>query len=691
MKRFIKKVGLAAIIVGLVNSPSFAATTAPETNSAAPTASAISGINQANIDTSVRVQDDFFKHVNGLWLKNATIPADKPMWGSFVELDDAVQPQLQGIIEAIAKNPNVVNGSEEQKISDLYASYMDTATIDTLGIKPLEPLFARIDALTDKSQVPALMAYFSLVGIGTPFDFAVTPDDRDSTVYAVHVSQGGLGLPDRDYYLKDDDAKLKGIRDAYLKHIEKMLSMAGDSNAAASAATILKLETALAQVQWTKVELRDPVKGYNKIETSNLNALTPEFDFKAYLTAVGVEGKVNSLIIGQPSYLTGFAKVLQDTPLDAWKTYFKWHALTANASMLPANFDSEHFAFYGTTLQGVPQQKARWKRAVGKVDGALGEAMGKLYVAQYFPPEDKARMEKLVANLLVAYKQSINKLDWMSPATKKQAQLKLSTMVTKIGYPDKWRDYSALVIAKNDLIGNSLRANEFESQYEINLLGKPINRAQWGMTPQTVNAQYDPQFNDITFPAAILRPPFFNPSADDAVNYGGIGAVIGHEISHAFDDQGSQYDEKGNLRDWWTAQDHKKFAAKTAALVKQYNAFSPLQGYNVNGELTLGENIADNSGLAIAMKAYKLSLHGKASPVIDGFTGEQRFYMGFAQVWQMKLRDEFSLVLLKTDPHSPVQFRANGTVQNQPEFYKAFGVKQGDKMYVAPKDRVIIW
>ncbi|MET3106829.1 putative endopeptidase [Oxalobacteraceae bacterium GrIS 2.11] len=682
MKRFIKKCGIAAVIVGLLNIP---------TASIANDANVVSGIDKDNIDSAVRIQDDFFRHINGLWLKKTEIPADKPMWGSFIVLDDEVQPQLKSIIDSISAKTNNVNGSDEQKISDLYASFMDTSTIETLGIKPLQALFARVDALNDKAQVPALMAYFNQVSIVTPFDFSVSPDDKDSTVYAVHLSQSGLGLPDRDYYLKDDDAKLKSVRDAYVKHIEKMLTMAGDSNAAASAATILKLETALAQIQWTKVELRDPIKGYNKIAVGDLNVLTPAFDFQSYLKAAGTDGKLSYLIVGQPSYFTGFAKVLKDAPLEDWKTYFKWHALSSNAGMLASEFDKERFAFYGTILQGVPEQKVRWKRAVGMVDGSLGEVIGKLYVAKYFPPEYKAKMESLVNNLLAAYRQSINKLDWMSPATKKQAQLKLSTMVTKIGYPDKWRDYSVLVIDKNDLVGNSLRASEFEFNYQINKLGKPINRQQWGMTPQTVNAQYDPQFNDITFPAAILRPPFFNPTADDAVNYGGIGAVIGHEISHAFDDQGSQYDEKGNLRDWWTAQDHKKFAAKTAALVKQYNAFSPLQGYNVNGELTLGENIADNSGLAIAMKAYKISLNGKPSPVIDGYTGEQRFYIGFAQVWQMKARDEFALVLLKTDPHSPEQFRANGTVQNQPEFYKAFNVKPGDRMYLSPKNRVIIW
>jgi len=681
MNRYTKNLACAVLVCGMFNAPI----------DAAPTAPLVSGISKENIDPSVRVQDDFYQYINGTWLKNTEIPADKSSWGSFNALSDAVQPQLQGIIEELAKKDHLAPGSDEQKIADLYASYLDTVTIDALGIKPIEPLFARVDALTDKNQLPALIAYFNRIGVMAPLDFSVNQDDRESTVNAVDLNQSGLGLPDRDYYLKDDDAKLKSARDAYVKHIEKMLGMAGDANPAASAQTILNIETALAKVQWTKVELRDPVKGYNKIDVAKMNELTPGFDFQNYLKAIGVEGKVSYTIVGQPSYFTGFAKVVADMPLDAWKTYFKWHVLSSQAGMLPANFSDENFAFYGTVLRGVPEQKVRWKRAIDKVNQALGESLGKSYAAKYFPPEYKAKMEKLVANLMAAYRQSINRLDWMSPATKKQAQLKLKTMVTKIGYPDKWRDYSGLTISKSDLIGNSLRSSEFETQYQIDQLGKPINRAQWGMTPQTVNAQYNPQLNDITFPAAILRPPFFNPAADDAVNYGGIGAVIGHEISHAFDDQGSQYDEKGNLRDWWTAEDHKKFAAKTAALVKQYNAFSPLPGYFVNGELTLGENIADNSGLAIALKAYKLSLNGKPSSVIDGYTGEQRLYIGWAQVWQMKMRDASTLVQIKTNPHSPAEFRGNGTLRNQPEFYRAFDVKPGDKMYLAPQDRVIIW
>ncbi|WP_206105683.1 M13 family metallopeptidase [Sapientia aquatica] len=678
---------LTVLALSLSSVTLFAAET---TATVAPTAMQ-SGISKASEDKSVRIQDDFFQHVNGTWLKNETIPADKSMWGSFVQLDEDVQPQLQSLIDSLVKNSSSATDADAQKIIDLYTSYLDTATIDALALKPLEGLFAQVDALTDKSQLPALIARFNRLGINAPYSFGIGQDAKNSTEYIASMGQSGLSLPDRDYYLLDEDAKLKSTRDAYVKHVEKMLTLAGDKNAAESAQVILKLETALAQVQWTKVELRDPIKTYNKLELSKLAALTPGYDFAAYFKAYGVDGKISVVNAGQPSFFTGFAKVVQEQPLDAWKTYFKWQVLNGYASYLPKAFDDENFAFNGTILQGTPEHKARWKRAIDEVNGDLGEALGRYYAAKYFPPEHKARMEKLVSNLLVAYKHSIEKLDWMTPATKKQAQLKLSTMVTKIAYPAKWRDYSALTIKKDDLIGNAMRANEYSTDYDINRLGHPVDREEWGMTPQTVNAQYNPQMNDITFPAAILRPPFFNPDADDAVNYGGIGAVIGHEISHAFDDEGSQFDEKGNLRDWWTKQDHKKFAVKTAALVKQYNAFSPLKGYNVNGELTLGENIADNSGLAIAMKAYRMTLNGKPSPVIDGYTGEQRFYIGFAQVWQMKARDEITLVLLKTDPHSPAEFRANGTVRNQPDFYKAFDVKPSDKMFLAPKDRVIIW
>jgi predicted metalloendopeptidase len=658
---------------------------AAATTSAKPT----SGIAIEYIDPAVRAQDDFFTHLSGKWLATTEIPADKSSWGSFAKLHEDTQPQLRAIIEQAAANPQA--GADAQRIGDFYASFMNEARLEQLGSAPLNNTLAHIAALQDKKGIPALMAQFAKLGINAPFVGGVHQDNKDSTKYVVDFYQSGLGLPDRDYYLKQDDARLAAILAKYEPHVAAMLALAGDKHASANAKAIVALETELAKVQWTPVELRDPVKAYNKVEIAKLNELTPNFDWAPYLSGLGVAGKVNYVIISQPSYLKGVSDILAATPLEAWKAYFTWKTIRTYAPYLSKAFVDENFAFYGTTLSGAKEISPRWKRGVMTVEGALGESLGKLYVEQHFPAERKARMEALVGNLLMAYKQSINKLDWMSPATKKQAQAKLAKFTTKIGYPNKWRDYSALAVSKDDLVGNVQRSNMADFNKEINKLGKPIDRDEWGMTPQTINAYYNPEMNEIVFPAAILQPPFFDASADDAVNYGGIGAVIGHEISHGFDDQGSQYDGDGNLRNWWTESDGKNFEKKTKALVAQYNAFSPLPGYTVNGELTLGENIADNSGVAIAYKAYKLSLKGKPAPVIDGLTGDQRFFMGFAQVWRSKMRDPEMIKRVKTDPHSPGQFRANGTMRNQPGFYDAFKVKKGDKMYLAPQERVIIW
>jgi len=650
----------------------------------------VSGIDKSNVDDAVRIQDDFYRHVNGNWLKSTEIPADKSAWGAFYELRDNTLPQLRGIIETAAKSADKTPGSEAQQIGDLYASYMDEQKLEALGLKPLSAEFAAVSALKDKKQIPALIAYFNKIGVGAPIDVGVHLDNKDSTKYVVDFAQSGLGLPDRDYYL-ENDAKMKEARTKYLAHVEKMLAISGDKKAASKAKEIVALETELAKIQWTKVETRDPVKAYNKEDLAALAKLTPGFDWKSYMTNAGLDGKITYAIVSQPTYLSAFNDLLKKTPLSVWKNYFAWHVLTSNASYLNKAYVDENFAFYGTALTGTPQQEPRWKRAIGLEQRAIGEGLGKLYVAQYFPPENKARMEKLVSNLQAAFLQSVDTLDWMGPETKKEAKAKLAAFTPKIGYPSKWRDYSALKIDKNDLIGNVVRANEFEFQRNVNKLGQPVDRAEWDMTPQTVNAYYNPEMNEIVFPAAILQPPFFNAQADDAVNYGAIGAVIGHEMSHGFDDQGAQYDGNGNLRDWWTKEDHERFAAKTAALVKQYGAYSPVPGYKVNGELTLGENIADNSGLAIAYKAYKISLGGKEAPVIDGLTGEQRFYLGFGQVWRGKVRDNAAIVRIKSDPHSPPEFRGNGTVKNQPGFYSAFGVKEGDAMYLAPDQRVLMW
>jgi len=648
------------------------------------------GIATEYIDPAVRPQDDFYDYLNGKWMKTVEIPADKSSWGSFAKLRDDTLPQLRGIIEkAAAGNP--AKGTDAQRIGDYYASFMDEAKLEQLGITPLNSELAKIAALKDKSELPALLAHLGKIGVNVPYDFGIHQDNKDSTKYVADIYQSGLGMPDRDYYLKPDDAKLADAKAKYLAHVEKVLEMAGDKAAVFNARSILDFETELAKVQWTKVELRDPIKAYNKVTLADMAKVAPDYDWNSYLQATGIAGKATYVIVSQPTYLKGFAEISNKTSLDTWKAYLTMHLVDAYANYLNKAFVDERFDFYGKTLSGVKEIEPRWKRGVGAIERSQGESLGKLYVAEYFPPERKARMEALVKNLLAAYKQSIDKLDWMSPKTKKEAQAKLAKFTPKIGYPNKWKDYSSLVVARDDLVGNVMRSHEVEYNRELNKLGKPIDRDEWGMTPQTINAYYNPEMNEIVFPAAILQPPFFDANADDAVNYGGIGAVIGHEISHGFDDQGSQYDGDGNLRDWWTEADHKNFAAKTRMLVNQYNQFEPIPGYHVNGELTLGENIADNSGLAIAYKAYKISLKGKKAPVIDGLSGEQRLYMGWAQVWRTKMREQQQIVQVKTDPHSPGQFRANGTLRNQPGFYDAFKVKQGDKMYLAPKDRVIIW
>ena len=668
---------------------------APEVSrqAAAPAAPApISGIDIQYVDDSVRAQDDFFKHVNGKWLATTEIPADKASYGSFDKLYDDSQEQLRSIVEGL-QTSTAPKDPDQQRIADLYASFMDEPALEGLGLKPLDQEFAKIEALKDKKELAGLIAHFNQIGVSAPYTPGVHQDAKDSTKYVFDLGQDGLGLPDRDYYLQHD-VKMEQARKQYGLYVEKMLALAGDKLAAKDAKDVVALETDLAKVQWTKVENRDPVKAYNKVMFAKLAALAPGYDWQAYLADSGVQGKTDYLIVSQPSYISGFNKLLQKTPLPVWKAYFRWQLLNDLAPYLSKSFVDERFAFYGTVLQDIPQNRPRWKRGIVLVEGAVGESLGKLYVAQYFPPEAKARMDQLVHNLLAAYQADLDTLDWMSPPTKQKAQEKLAKITTKIGYPSKWRDYSTLQIAKDDLIGNVIRARVFEYNRNLNKLGKPIDRDEWGMTPQTVNAYYNPEMNEIVFPAAILQPPFFNPKADDAVNYGGIGGVIGHEISHGFDDQGSQYDGAGNLLSapgWFTQEDLDKFKAKTHALVEQYAAYEPVPGYHVNGELTLGENIADNSGIAIAHKAYKLSLGGKEAPVIDGLSGDQRFYAGWAQVWRGKTRTNALIELIKTDPHSPESVRGTVPEMNQAPFYDAYGVKEGDKMYLPPEKRVSLW
>ena len=649
----------------------------------------ISGIDQQYIDQNGSANNDFYDYVNGTWLKQTEIPADKARWGAFNELHELSTNQLHRIVEDLTAQKWAA-GSVEQKIASLYASFMDEKAIEAQGIKPLQQELARVDALQSKQGFAQLMGHFSRIGVRTPFDISIGQDMKRSDVMIAGLVQRRLGLPDRDYYLKDDQ-KFVETRAKYLKHIERMLQLSGDQQAAQHAKEILTLETELAKIQWSNVQNRDLSKRYNIYKTKDLKKLTSTFDWNIYLSSVGVKDKIQTIQVNQLSYFQSLDPVIDRTPLNVWKAYFKWNLISSFAPYLNKAFVDESFAFYGKTLRDVAEQEVRWKRGVQTVNGVLGDGLGKIYVEKHFSADKKQRMDALVQNLIQAYDQSISQLDWMSPETKVQAKKKLSSLSIKVGYPKKWRDYSALDIKDGDLIGNVIRASEFEHQDDLDKLGKPVDRDEWFMTPQTVNAYYNPSSNEIVFPAAILQPPFFNIDADDAVNYGGIGSVIGHEISHGFDDQGSQFDELGNMRNWWTAQDHKRFKAKTQALVAQYNAYEPIAGYHVNGELTLGENIADNSGLSIAYKAYQISLAGKPAPVIEGRTGEQRFYIGWAQVWRAKTREAQAIVYLKTDPHSPDKVRANGALVNQVPFYDAFKIKEGDKMYLAPEKRVRIW
>jgi predicted metalloendopeptidase len=663
-----------------------------QTSAAANAPILVSGIDPQDIDSSARPQNDPYQYINGKWLARFEIPADKGSYDQFTKVFDDTQVQLRALVDGLQEAADA-SDPDQRKLADLYASFMDEAALEPLGLKPLAGEFARIEAIKDRSQIPALIAHLNRIGVPAPYTPRVHQDAKDATRYVFDLGQDGLGMPDRDYYLQDE-VRLKQIRASYLEHVQRMLALAGDKNAATEARDIMALETALAKVQWTKVENRDPIKAYNKFELPKLAALAGDYNWAAYLSASGVKGKVDYLIVSQPSYITAFSKLLRQTPLPIWKSYFRLRVLKAYAPYLSKAFVDEDFAFDGMVLHGTKENEARWKRGVELLDGAIGEALGKLYVAKYFPPSYKERMDQLVNNLLAAYRADIDTLDWMGPETKQKAKDKLALFTTKIGYPVKSRDYSALQIARGDLVGNVTRANEFEYQRNLNKLGRPIDRTEWGMTAPTINAYYNPELNEIVFPAGILQPPFFNANADDAVNYGAIGAVIGHEISHGFDDQGSQYDGHGNLLEppgWFTRTDLEHFKARTHALIEQYSAVSPLPGYPINGELTLGENIADNSGLAIAYKAYELSLGGKPAPVIDGLTGGQRFYLGWAQGWRGKVRDNELIMRLKADPHSPDRTRGTLPERNQDGFYKAFDVKEGDQMYLPPDKRVSLW
>lgn len=647
-----------------------------------------SGIYLENMDTSVKPGDDFFRYVNGTWYDKTEIPADKSSYGGFGILRDEAQEKVLEIINASAEG-DFAQGTDEQKVGDLYRSYMDMEKRNALGVTPLNGELAMIDAIDSPESLAKYFARSSKYGFGTPFVIGQYVDFKNPETYMIYSWQGGLGLPDREYYFKEDESS-QDIRDTYVKHIARMFELTGLGNGAANAELIMALETRLAQHHMKKEETRNMVALYNKVMLPELPEVMPNFPWDVFFAEVQLSD-LDGLVVTQMDYMKQLDAIIQDVSLDDWKIFLKWGLINATASRLNEAVDSANFEFYSKKLRGVEEQRPLWRRGVNLLNTHVGEIIGKVYVKQHFTPEAKSRMLELVNNLLKAYEDSINNLDWMTEDTKKEALDKLSKFTPKIGYPDKWLDYSKLTINEDDLFGNLMRSADVVFQQTLDKQKGPVQKHEWAMTPQTVNAYYNPPMNEIVFPAAILQPPFFNMDAEDAVNYGGIGAVIGHEIGHGFDDSGSTFDGDGVLRDWWTEADKAEFKNRTAQLIEQYNQFEALDGVFVNGEFTLGENIGDLGGISIALKAYELSLEGKEAPEMDGFTGEQRVFLGFAQVWANKYRDEALRNQIDTDPHSPSHFRANGSVRNVPEFYEAFDVKPEDKLYLAPEDRVKIW
>ena len=653
-----------------------------------------SGIDLQHIDASVRPQDDLFGYLNGVWLAEHEIPADRPSDGVFHALRDTAEQDVRTLIEAAARDSQP--GTLGAKVGDLYASFMDEAAVEARGREPLAADLADIRAARDLVGLLGQMARLQLQGaVGGFLAPYVHTDARDSDQYVVYLEQAGLGLPDESYYSQESFAE---IRPAYVNHIARMLVLGGWSpdgeSARAAAERIMALETALAAEHWTKVESRDALATYNRRSLADVPAFAAGFTASDWLAQMSAPMElIEEVVVREPSYVDALPVLLAEQPLEAWRDWLAWSVIRNGASLLDAEIVQANFEFYGTTLSGAPQLRERWKRGVGLVEGSLGEAVGELFVAEHFPPEAKARMLELVDNLIAAYRGRLEVLEWMSPDTRERALAKLAAFTPKIGYPDKWRDYDPLEVSADDLIGNVRRAALFEARHAWSKLGGPVDRLEWFMTPQTVNAYYNPGMNEIVFPAAILRPPFFDLEADDAVNYGAIGAVIGHEIGHGFDDQGSRYDGSGNLVNWWTEEDRARFEELADRLIAQFDGLTPRalpEGNQVNGALTVGENIGDLGGVAVAFEAYRISLAGQPAPVIDGLTGEQRFFLGWAQTWRSKHREARAIQLLTIDPHSPDEFRCN-IVSNLAEFHAAFDVQPGDGMWRDPDDRVVIW
>ncbi len=649
-----------------------------------------SGIDMTQLKPSVRPQDDLFRHVNGGWLETAQIPEDQAVYGTFHRLRDEAEAQLREIVEEAAGS-DAEPGTAAQKVGDLYASFMDSDRAEELGAIPIAEGLALAASPTDVTSLASVFGELARSGVGGPFGFWVNGDAMQSDTNIIYLTQSGISLPDESYYREDTFAE---IRTEFIKHVERMLTLAGVELPAISAERIMALETRLAASHWDRVTNRDANKTYNKTERAGLDELAPGFDWDVWLQALGApEGSFSTVVVRQPTFFTGFAQALTAVPIEDWRAWLQWRVVHSAAPLLSGAFVQENFAFYGRTLTGAPQLRERWKRGVAMVEGSLGEALGQLYVERHFSPAAKSRMRELVANLVEAYRRSIAELEWMGEETRGRALEKLARFTPKIGYPDKWRDYSALEIRRDDLVGNARRSEAFELAREFAKLLEPVDRDEWFMSPQTVNAYYNPLLNEIVFPAAILQPPFFDAEADDAANYGAIGAIIGHEIGHGFDDQGSKYDGDGNLNDWWTDADRTEFEKRTNQLIAQYDVLEPRQtpGHHVNGALTVGENIGDLGGLSIAYTAYLIALDGIAPPDLDGLTGAQRFFFSWAQGWRTKARDTEVIRRLALDPHSPDEFRCNAVIRNLDAFHVAFGVEPEDELYLEPGQRVRIW
>ncbi|MDN5763190.1 MAG: peptidase M13 [Microlunatus sp.] len=652
--------------------------------------SATPALDFSTFDSDVRIQDDLYRHVNGAWIEQTSIPDDKPLTGSFMILRDAAEEAVRDIITGMDR-ACAESGSDEAKIADLYASFMAADEIETAGAEPLHPFFARIDSVSNVAELIEVQGAFARMGVRGLVGVDTESDPGNPNRYVMFVGQSGLGLPDEAYYREQEYAE---IVEQYQAHVARMLELAGVPDPANQAQQIRQLETEIAACHWDKVKTRDMRLMYNLMALGDFQAASPALHWRAFMAGADIdETQMSELVVEQPSFFTEVADLLTDQRLAVWQVWLKWRVIGSFASYLSSAFVNENFAFYGTTLQGTPRLKERWKRGVALVEGALGEAVGRVYVDRHFSAVAKQRMDELVANLIEAYRRSITDLSWMTAETKEQALDKLGKFRPHIGYPTKWRDYSSLEISADDVIGNVMRASSFELNRSLTKIGQPVDREEWLMTPQTVNAYYHPLKNEIVFPAAILQPPFFNEHADDAVNYGGIGAVIGHEIGHGFDDQGSTCDGDGALRDWWTEQDRKAFEQRTAALIGQYDALSPAEtpGSHVNGKLTIGENIGDLGGLSIALKAYRIARGDQEITPIDGYTDEQRLFLSWGTIWQSKSRPELIKQRLATDPHSPNEFRCNQIVRNVDDFYAAFGVDPDDELWLPPAERVSIW